>query len=115
MNQLKKISLALVSAGLLASALPGVAQAAVQAQSIIRLDNFLIKDSTGAVINTSALSALLFTSTADIKSTLNGITLSDAGSSAAGAPINLLAKTVGAPALADNTFPVFSHSRNPRQ
>ncbi len=106
-HQLKKTSLALVSAGLLAVALPGVAQAGVQAQSIIQMDNFLIKNSAGTVVDASAFAGLLFTSTADIKSTLNGTTLSDTGSSAAGVPINLLAKTVGAPVLGDNLFPVF--------
>lgn len=108
--QLKKTALALAfsSMGLLAVALPGVTHAGVQAQSIIEMNNFLIKNSGGGVLDASAFSGLLFTSTADLKSTLNGITLSDAGSSISGAPINLLAKTVGAPPLADNVFPVFS-------
>lgn len=107
MTRLKQTSLALAGAGLLALALPGMVHAGVQAQSIMQLDNFLLKDSAGAVLDASDFGALLFTSTADIKATLGGTTVSDAGASAAGAPINLLAATVGGPALADNTFPVF--------
>lgn len=107
MTQLKQTTLALVSAGLLALVLPGAAQAGVQAQSIMQLDNFLLKDSAGGVLDASDFGALLFTSTADIKATLGATSLVDQGSSDSGTPINLLAATVGVPALADNTFPVF--------
>ena len=91
MTQLKKISLALVSAGLLALVLPSAAQADVMASSMVNMTNFTFSNSSGQLSN-SDFSFLAFTSSADYSGTLSSGNFSNSSSAA---PIDFPSACVG--------------------
>lgn len=110
----KRTSLALVSAGLLALTIPGLAQAYTMAGSMINMTNFEILGSDGQILDatgantqtpTGDFAALTFTSTADQTASLTGYTtLSDSGGTA---PIDYQPICVGGACniLTNNSFP----------
>ena len=105
----KLSSLALVSAGLLAAALPGVSHAYVMASSMVNMSNFVINGSNGTQLDATDFSFLTYTITADQDVTLNASSLSNTTSGVTA--IDFAPICVGAacnPILPDNTFPKLS-------
>lgn len=110
----KRTSLALVSAGLLALTIPGLAQAYTMASSMVNMTNFEILGSDGEILDatgantttpTGDFAALTFTSTADQTASLTGYTtLSNSGGTA---PIDYDPICVGGACniLTNNSFP----------
>lgn len=118
----KRTSLALVSAGLIAMALPGAVHAYTMASSMINMTNFQILGSDGAILDatgantltpTGDFAVLTFTSTADQSVSLTSFATINNTSNAA--PINFAPICVGAGcnpittvATPDNLFPKLS-------
>lgn len=107
----KRVSLALVSAGLLS--LSGASQAYVMASSMFDLSNFTIKGSNGDVLDAGDFSFLTFTTSADQDVTLSGPgggSDDDTASSSSGS-INFAPICVGNgcnPILPDDSLPKLS-------
>jgi cyclophilin family peptidyl-prolyl cis-trans isomerase len=105
----KRTSLALVSAGLLAMALPGAAQANVLATSFIDMTNFVIQSGGATVVNGVDVNVSNFASNADQDVTLGAASLSDSNPGSTSA-INFAVICVGpgCTPIGEDLFPVLS-------
>lgn len=86
----KKIVQAMMLLGVMGAGFASTAQADVLATSVIRLDNFLIKNAaTGNTLDRANFSFLTFTSTADATASLNGVVENGSQTSSNGVPMDL--------------------------
>ena len=110
MKTLRKRALTVAVTALVAGVMSAPAHAYVMASAVVKMTDFSIKNSAGTILDASDFSYLTFTSSADQSVDLNGVKLSNAGSSS-GSPIDFAPLCVGAacsPITPNNTFPLLS-------
>jgi len=105
--KLKQVTAALLSAGVMAVAVPGVSHADVMATSVVDMTNFTISFTTGGTqLSTSDFSFFTFASSADYSGSIGGLSFTNGVTSTTGIdfPAACVGTGCGALALVENAF-----------